>query len=75
MNEITPTRRYIRAKPISPPAGVNIQTVAEGECRYPMGDPSPEMRLCGLAVSRGSYCARHARLAYRPAPVGGEGWE
>jgi GcrA cell cycle regulator len=44
--------------------------IAPGKCRWPVGDPSTaDFVFCGNAAADGfSYCAGHARMAYR-APV------
>lgn len=33
-------------------------------CRYPLGEPSAAMLVCGATITAGSYCARHSRIAY-----------
>ncbi|MEH6665814.1 MAG: GcrA family cell cycle regulator [Brevundimonas sp.] len=50
-----------------------VLTVRRGDCRWPIGDPGDHaFSLCGAAVSRGAYCAGHAAIAYRGAPVRAE---
>lgn len=46
---------------------VPFMDVREGQCRWPIGDPSsPTFRFCGAGqMGHESYCARHCRLAYR----------
>lgn len=34
-------------------------------CRYPLSEPTAEMRYCG-APARGSWCARHHRIVWNP---------
>lgn len=47
----------------------DLLALAEGKCRWPIGDPSKsDFCFCGGAQTAGlSYCAPHARLAYRGA--------
>ena len=46
-----------------------ILSVGRGDCRWPLGDPAqPGFSLCGCPVARGSFCAVHAKVAYRPGP-------
>jgi GcrA cell cycle regulator len=46
---------------------VSFQDVQEGQCRWPIGDPtSVAFRFCGSeSMAHQSYCPRHCRLAYR----------
>jgi GcrA cell cycle regulator len=45
-----------------------VATVRRGQCRWPIGEPgADDFRLCGAPACRGSYCAPHGKLAYRPA--------
>lgn len=38
-------------------------------CRWPFGDPtSNSFRFCGATADGGSYCGRHAAVAYQPKP-------
>lgn len=47
----------------SPDACTIIQLTSES-CRWPLGEPSPDMLYCGSQKWPGSsYCARHARLS------------
>ncbi len=52
---------------IAPDRGeASILSVRRFDCRWPYGDPlQPGFTLCGCRVHRGSYCAAHAKLAYR----------
>lgn len=47
--------------------GVRLLDLDEGMCRWPKGDPKDErFRFCGQGAAEGqSYCARHARLAFK----------
>jgi GcrA cell cycle regulator len=47
---------------------VEFEAVRQGECRWPLGDPTGEdFSYCGLQAAAGrSYCAGHCRMAYRP---------
>jgi len=43
-----------------------LLSVRRGFCRWPCGDPGPAgLPVCGRAVSRGAYCARHAAISYQ----------
>ena len=57
---------------------VEFEAIREGDCRWPLGDPTGEdFAYCGLQVANGrSYCAGHCRMAYRPpnAQAVREGW-
>lgn len=50
----------------APEGGVALLDISRGQCRWPVGDPRDVegFRFCGAGVSRGSYCASHAALAY-----------
>ena len=53
--------------------GRTILSVRRGECRWPFGDPEKRgFSLCGEPVGRGAFCAAHAAIAYRAAPVSAE---
>ena len=43
--------------------------LAAGQCRWPLSEPgAPDFAFCGNHQATGfSYCAGHARMAYRPA--------
>jgi GcrA cell cycle regulator len=43
--------------------------LGQGKCRWPVGDPAAaDFAFCGNTTATGfSYCAGHARMAYRPA--------
>jgi len=45
--------------------------VGSADCHWPIGDPgSADFYFCGgEAITGVSYCAYHARIAYRPAPT------
>jgi GcrA cell cycle regulator len=47
--------------------GVRLFDLDEGMCRWPKGDPKDkDFRFCGRGAAEGqSYCARHARLAFK----------
>ena len=46
-----------------------VLSVGSSDCRWPLGDPAlPGFSLCGGPVARGSFCTRHAEMAYRPRP-------
>lgn len=47
-----------------------IPTIADctdGMCRYPLGEPTHDMPVCG-APSDGPWCPEHRRIVYVPAP-------
>jgi len=48
--------------------GLTVVDLTESSCRWPTGNPRDltTFRYCGEAVHGGSYCERHARLAYLP---------
>ena len=45
----------------------SLTELAQGQCRWPIGDPcAADFAFCGNEVVTGcSYCAGHARMAYR----------
>jgi GcrA cell cycle regulator len=47
----------------------SLLELAQGRCRWPVGDPArADFAFCGNEAAGGfSYCAGHARMAYRPA--------
>jgi GcrA cell cycle regulator len=47
----------------------SLLELARGRCRWPVGDPGKtDFAFCGNETAAGfSYCAGHARMAYRPA--------
>ncbi|HEY1425519.1 MAG TPA: GcrA family cell cycle regulator [Caulobacteraceae bacterium] len=57
------------APPVQEAAGLaTIQTLSQGGCHWPIGDPnSPDFTFCGRHRRRGAYCEDHALRAYRPA--------
>lgn len=61
-------------RPALPSVGARtVLTVRRGECRWPIGEPRHRgFSLCGAAACRGAYCAVHASVAYRGAPVSAE---
>ncbi|PZU72652.1 MAG: global cell cycle regulator GcrA-like protein [Brevundimonas sp.] len=64
-----------RDTPEPPPAGVaTILSVRRTDCRWPYGEPGDAaFSLCGRPSERGAFCAAHAAIAYRPAPLSVEG--
>ena len=64
-----------RETPEPPPGGVaTIQSVRRTDCRWPYGEPGDAaFSLCGRPSERGAFCAAHAAIAYRPAPLSVEG--
>jgi GcrA cell cycle regulator len=64
-----------RETPEPPPAGVaTILSVRRKDCRWPYGEPGDAaFSLCGRPSDRGAFCAAHAAIAYRPAPLSVEG--
>ncbi|MBI4273160.1 MAG: GcrA-like regulator [Rhizobiales bacterium] len=72
-------RRILRTMQAEPPfsadaaaiectARCSLLELANGNCRWPTGDPGAEnFAFCGNPAVEGlSYCAGHARIAYRP---------
>lgn len=64
-----------RLAPEPPPDGVaTLLSVKRADCRWPYGEPGDAaFRLCGRPSERGAFCAAHAAIAYRPAPLSVEG--
>ncbi|WP_312084829.1 GcrA family cell cycle regulator [Brevundimonas sp.] len=60
-----------RVRPEPPPDGAaTILSVRRTDCRWPYGEPGdPAFSLCGRPSERGAFCAAHAAIAYRPAPL------
>jgi GcrA cell cycle regulator len=55
----------LRDVPSTAPIGAkSLLDLAPGECRWPFGDKP--YTFCGRQAAAGSYCAGHARIAYRP---------
>ena len=54
--------------PVESPHKCSLLELAPAQCRWPISEPgSQEFGFCGNpAVDGFSYCAGHARLAYRP---------
>jgi GcrA cell cycle regulator len=65
-----PVLRFAPVRPSQAPqssGSATVLSVRRNQCRWPIGDPlSIDFSLCGCAVERGAYCARHAGVAYRP---------
>ena len=57
------------AAPIASANRCTLAELAQDKCRWPIGDPcEADFVFCGNdAVAGFSYCARHARMAYRVA--------
>ena len=64
---IVPFDTTIERPPVDSPRRCSLLELASGECRWPLGDPaSAGFGFCGHGTIAGiSYCAGHARLAYR----------
>jgi GcrA cell cycle regulator len=60
------------AVPIESAHRCSLLELAQDRCRWPLGDPvsssgAVDFAFCGNETVRGlSYCAGHARMAYRP---------
>jgi GcrA cell cycle regulator len=54
--------------PIDSAQRCSLLELAQGKCRWPISDPgAADFGFCGNAAAAGfSYCAGHARMAYRP---------
>jgi len=39
--------------------GISLLDIADGQCRWPINDDTNDLRFCGSATARGSYCAAH----------------
>ena len=47
---------------------VTLHSVRRFQCRWPFGNPgAADFSLCGQPVTRGSFCASHVAIAYRPS--------
>jgi GcrA cell cycle regulator len=55
------------AEPIDSAQRCSLLEIAQDKCHWPIGDPhAADFAFCGnAAVSGFSYCAGHARMAYR----------
>ena len=53
--------------PIDSTQRCSLLDIAQGKCHWPIGDPqAADFAFCGNAAIAGfSYCAGHARMAYR----------
>ncbi len=54
--------------PIDSAQRCSLLELAQGKCRWPISDPgAADFAFCGNEAAAGfSYCAGHARMAYRP---------
>ena len=54
--------------PIDSPQRCSLLELTKEKCRWPISDPgAADFAFCGNAAAAGfSYCAAHARMAYRP---------
>lgn len=50
---------------------VLMSEAKDSQCHWPASDDMRDMRVCGGVVACGSYCAFHARIAYRSLPTVG----
>lgn len=56
--------------PDTSPDACTLMQLTEETCRWPLGEPTHDMQYCGSQRwGEGSYCRRHARLAYMPRPL------
>ena len=57
------------AVPIDSAQRCSLLELAQDKCRWPVGDPgAADFAFCGNEAAVGfSYCAGHARMAYRPS--------
>ena len=48
--------------------GMNVATIKNNMCKWPIGDPAKDdFQFCGqTSLSGKSYCSYHARLAFQP---------
>jgi GcrA cell cycle regulator len=57
------TRPFVEAA--EPPGAVRFLGLSGKMCRWPIGDPANDaFSFCGAHADGGSYCARHAVIAY-----------
>jgi GcrA cell cycle regulator len=57
----------LAVEPIDSAQRCSLLDIAQGKCRWPIGDPdTADFAFCGNEALGGfSYCAGHARMAYR----------
>jgi hypothetical protein len=62
--EVPFTEYFVDQEPID--GGVTVVDLTASSCRWPSGNPRDlaTFRYCGKAAHGGSYCERHAVLAY-----------
>jgi GcrA cell cycle regulator len=67
MSAVAPSDTGVGAAPVESAQRCSLLELAGGRCRFPLGDPAkPDFAFCGNdAVAGFSYCAGHARIAYR----------
>jgi GcrA cell cycle regulator len=58
----------LEADPVDSAQRCSLLELEQGKCRWPISDPgAADFAFCGNeAVAGFSYCAGHARMAYRP---------
>jgi GcrA cell cycle regulator len=50
----------------SPSGRIDLASLADGACRWPLGDPKqPDFHFCGSHANGAVYCEHHARIAYQ----------
>lgn len=62
-------KKYKKSKDADKAFGVKkpFIDIAKNECCWPIGDPQDDdFGFCGAERERGSYCKRHAKIAYQP---------
>jgi GcrA cell cycle regulator len=67
--ELEPPLEVINLPPDQSPFACSIIELTARSCRWPLDDhPTTDMpmRYCGAPMTSGSYCGRHARLAWKP---------
>jgi GcrA cell cycle regulator len=58
----------VEAAPVDSAQRCSLLELEQGKCRWPISDPgAADFAFCGNeAIAGFSYCAGHARMAYRP---------
>lgn len=66
--EQRPVPKPLKIVETAPGERVDLLSLKENMCRWPIGDPGSEgFGFCGCKTAEGSpYCEHHARIAYQP---------
>lgn len=48
---------------------ITIANIGPGQCRYPLGEPTHDMPMCGAPCEElRPYCSEHSKVCFVPAP-------